>query len=210
VAKINVLIVDDEALLREGLHAMLEKENFISEIVGAEDEEGFVQQLATNRIDVILLDIRLRKTSGFELLKRLQAFSYQPKVIAVTGLDSVDVIINLLKLNVHGIVYKLDGYGEIIKAIRAVSTNGTYFPENILKIIQVNAQRWNDTPTVLFSFQEMELLRAIASGATTKEFAAELKMSPGTAETYRIRLMKKVGVSNTAGLLAYAFRNGIL
>lgn len=102
----------------------------------------------------------------------------RPKVIAVTGLDGVELIINLLKSGVHGIVYKLDGYGEIVNAIKTISISGTYFPENILKIIQSNAQRWDDVPTTLLSFQEKELLKEIAKGATTKEIAEELKMSP--------------------------------
>lgn len=208
--KINILIVDDEALLRQGLSALLEKEQFINSIYQAEDEQTFITQLSANRIDIILLDIRLRKTNGLELLKKLQSHDQSPKVIAVTGLDGVEVIINLLKAGIHGIVYKLDGYGEIIKAIKNVLLSGSYFPENILKIIQSNAQRWEEIPTVLLTFQEKELLKAIADGATTKEIATDLKMSPSTAETYRIRLMKKMGVSNTAALLAYAFRNGIL
>jgi DNA-binding NarL/FixJ family response regulator len=86
----------------------------------------------------------------------------------------------------------------------------SYFPANILRIIQSNAQRWDDVPGVILTFQEKELLKAIASGATTKEIGPQLKMSPATAETYRTRLMKKVGVPNTAALLAYAYRNGIL
>lgn len=208
--KINILIVDDEALLRQGLRSMLEKEDFISNIYEAEDEITFLNQLSSHRISIILLDIRLRTTSGLELMKKINSLDTQPSVIAVTGLDGVDVIINLLKAGVNGIVYKLDGYNEIFKAIKAVLSSGSYFPENILKIIQTNAARWGAIPSIILSFQEKELLKAIAGGSTTKEIASDLKMSHATAETYRIRLMKKLGVSNTAALLVYAFRNGIL
>jgi DNA-binding NarL/FixJ family response regulator len=208
--KMNVLIVDDEALLRQGLSTMLQKEDFIDTILEAEDEPTFTQQLSLHVIDIILLDIRLRKTNGLELVKKLKLAEQQPKVIAVTGLDGVEVIINLLKSGVHGIVYKLDGYSEILQAIRTVLRSGTYFPENILRIIQANAHHLGNVPTILLSFQEKELLKTIASGSTTKQIATELKMSESTTETYRVRLMKKLGVSNTAALLAYAFRNGIL
>jgi DNA-binding NarL/FixJ family response regulator len=208
--KINVLIVDDEALLREGLRSMLEKEIFIGKVIEASDADEFSRQLEANTVNVILMDIRLRKSSGLELIKHLKTAEHPAKVIAVTGLDGVELILNLLKLGVHGIVYKLDGYGEIVKSIRNVNQAGSYFPENILKIIQTNAHRWEELPSVMLSFSEKELLKAIANGDTTKEIALNLKMSPATAETYRIRLMKKVGVSNTAALLAYAFRNGIL
>jgi DNA-binding NarL/FixJ family response regulator len=208
--KINILIVDDEALLREGLRAMLQKENFVKGVFEADDESKFEERLLSDAIDLILLDVRLRTTNGFDLLKKLKSLNLQPKVIAVTGLDGTEVIINLLKSGVNGIVYKLDGYNEISKAIKNVMSAGTYFPLSVLKVIQSNAQRWQDTPSVLLTFQEKELLKAIATGETTKEIAVQLKMSESTTETYRVRLMRKVGVPNTAALLAYAFRNGIL
>jgi DNA-binding NarL/FixJ family response regulator len=210
VNKINILIVDDEVLLRQGLRSMLEKEDFIRGIYEADDETTFIGALESQKIDVILLDIRLRKISGMELLRKLHAMGQKCLVIAVTGLDGIEIILNLLKSDVHGIVYKLDGYSEIVKAIKTVQVTGSYFPENIVKIIRSNANRWEHVPPVLFSFQENELLKAIAEGSTTKEIASDLKLSPSTAETYRIRLLKKVGVPNTAALLAYAFRNGLL
>lgn len=204
------MIVDDETLLRQGLKAMLEKEDFINAIYEAEDEETFLNQITAHKIDILLLDIRLRETSGFELIKKMAGLGISPAVIAVTGLDGHEVIVNLLRAGVQGIVYKLDGYGEISKAIKMVLRFGSYFPGNIVKIIQRNAGRWETIPSVSLTFQEKELLKAIAGGSTTKEIASELKMSQATTETYRIRLMKKLGVSNTAALLVYAFRNGIL
>lgn len=204
------MIVDDETLLRQGLKAMLEKEDFINAIYEAEDEETFLNQITAHKIDILLLDIRLRETSGFELIKKMVGLGISPAIIAVTGLDGHEVIVNLLRAGVQGIVYKLDGYGEISKAIKMVLRFGSYFPGNIVKIIQRNAGRWETIPSVSLTFQEKELLKAIAGGSTTKEIASELKMSQATTETYRIRLMKKLGVSNTAALLVYAFRNGIL
>ena len=125
-------------------------------------------------------------------------------------MEGVELIINLLKSGVDGIVYKLDGYEEIRKTIKSILASGNYFPDNILKIIQSNAREWDSTPTVILSVQELGILKALARGSITKEIANELKMAEATAETYRLRLMKKVGVHNTAALLAYAYRNGIL
>ena len=107
-------------------------------------------------------------------------------------------------------MYKLDGYEEIRKTIRSILDSGNYFPDNVLKVIQSNAKAWDNIPSVLLNHQELNILKAIARGSITKEIANELNMAQGTAETYRLRLIKKVGVSNTAALLAYAYRNGIL
>jgi DNA-binding NarL/FixJ family response regulator len=208
--KISILVVDDETLLRQGLTVMLEREPFIKAIYEAGNAEEFRNHVTTKIIDIVLLDIRLGKSNGLELLKYLKETKNPPKVIAVTGLEGVELIINLLKANCDGIVYKLDGYKEIIKTINSILSDQSYFPEKILKIIQNNAKRWGQTPSVLLSFHEKELLKAIAGGGTTKQIASDLRLKVTTAETYRIRLMKKVGVSNTASLLAYAYRNGIL
>ena len=208
--RINILLVDDEALIREGLRSLLEKEPFIAKIYEASDANEFHAQISKHKIDIILLDIRLRNTTGVELLESLRNHNQRPKTIAVTGMEGVELIINLLKAGVDGIVYKLDGYEEIRKTIKSILASGNYFPEKILRIIQSNAKRWDNMPSVTLSIQELEILKAIARGSITKEIASELKMTEATAETYRIRLVKKVGVSNTAALLAYAYRNGIL
>jgi DNA-binding NarL/FixJ family response regulator len=208
--KIKVLIVDDEALIREGLRSLLEKEPFVSAIYEASDAAQFHEHISSHRIDLVLLDIRLRNTTGVELLESLKKLEQTPKVIAVTGMEGVELIINLLKLGVDGIVYKLDGYDEIRKTIKSILSNGNYYPEKVLRIIQSNAKSWQSTPTVVLTEKELNILRAIARGAITKEIANELKMAEATAETYRLRLIKKLGVSNTAGLMAYAYRNGIL
>lgn len=208
--KINILLVDDEALFREGLRSLLEKEPFIANIYEAGDAEQFREQISNGRIDVVLLDVRLRNTSGVTLLETISKMSPRPKTIAVTGMEGVELIVNLLKGGVDGIVYKLDGYDEIRKTIKSTLASGNYFPDRILKIIQSNARSWEKTPTVVLTAQELNILKAISRGAITKEIAGELKMSLATAETYRVRLIKKVGVSNTAALLAYAYRNGIL
>lgn len=208
--RLNILLVDDEALIRQGLRSLLEKEPFIAKIYEASDADEFNAHISKHKIDIILLDIRLRNTTGIELLKSLKSKNQQPKTIAVTGMEGVELIINLLKAGVDGIVYKLDGYEEIRKTIKSIMASGNYFPQNILRIIQTNAKRWDNIPSVTLSVQELEILKAIARGSITKEIALQLKMSEATAETYRIRLVKKVGVSNTAGLLAYAYRNGIL
>lgn len=208
--KVNLLLIDDEALIREGLRALLEKEPFVGNILEAGDSEQLHHHLSSSRIDVVLLDIRLRNTTGVELIDAIKKLEPCPKVIVVTGMEGVELIINLLKGGVDGIVYKLDGYEEIRKTIRSTLVSGNYFPEKILKVIQSNASKWDNMPSVMLTMQEMDILRALARGSITKEIAQELKMAEGTAETYRLRLIKKVGVPNTAALLAYAYRNGIL
>ncbi|MEP6735525.1 MAG: response regulator transcription factor [Chryseolinea sp.] len=207
--KINILVVDDEALIREGLKALLEKEPFIHTIFLAANRMEFEKHIANN-IGIVLMDFRLLNTNGIELLELLKKHENPPRIIVLTGLEGSELIMNLLQAGVHGIVYKLDGYQELIKTIHKIQEVGSYFSEKILNVIKANAHKWDTVPPVVLSFSERELLKAIASGLTTKEIAPFLKMSEATTETYRIRLIRKVGVHNTAGLLAYSYRNGLL
>ena len=208
--RINILLVEDEVLIRQGLRALLEKEEFVKEIFEAGNANEFHHQLSSHQVDVVLLDMKLPGVKGQELLVELMKKENHPKVIAVTGLEGVELIINLLKSGINGIIFKLDGYAEIVKAIREVIVSGYYFQERISGIIQANAYRWDHIPPVSLNFQESEMLKIIASGLTTKQIAAELKMTESTTETYRTRLIKKLGVPNSAALLAYAYRNGLL
>lgn len=209
MSKLNLLLVEDETLIREGLRSLLEKETFVKGIYEAANALEFREEIK-RQIDIVLMDFRLSDSNGLELLPLLNDVPDPPKVIVLTGLEGTELIINLLKAGVHGIVYKLDGYKEIINTIRKVLETGNFFSDKIVNIIQTNAHRWEHVPTVLLTLPERDLLRAIADGLTTKEISTLLKMTEATAETYRVRLIKKVGVHNTAGLLAYAFRNGIL
>jgi two-component system response regulator NreC len=208
--RINILLVDDETLIRQGIRALLEKETFVKDIYEASNAAEFADQTSRRAIDLILLDMRLPGTKGQELLAGMKRIDDHPKVIAVTGLEGVELIVNLLKYGVNGIVFKLDGYSEIVRAICEVIDVGHYFNSKITTIIQNNSHRWDHVPPVVLSFQENELLKIIASGLTTKEIAIRLKMTEATTETYRTRLIKRLGVPNSAALLAYAFRNGIL
>lgn len=209
ISRFNFLLVEDEALIREGLRSLLEKENFVKEIFEASNAKEFKEQIK-KEIHIVLMDFRLIDTNGLDLLAMLKKEVNQPKVIMLTGLEGTELLMNLLKAGVGGIVYKLDGYKEILSTIKGVLEKGVYFSPKILNLIQINAHRWDHVPPVVLSLPERDLLKAIASGYTTKEIASRLKMRESTAETYRIRLIKKMGALNTADLIAYAYRNGIL
>ena len=208
--KLKLLLVEDEALVREGMRALLEKEPFVSEIHEAASGEDAIQELLNNKIDLVLIDIRMPGINGTEVIKHIRLEYSHIKIIAVTGLEGVELVINLLRLGVNGIVYKLSGFQEILKAIVSVLEKGSYFPDQILELIKHNADRWENVPPVNLSDKDKLLLQAIVDGFTTKQLADRLNMSERTAETYRQRLIRKVGMSNTAGLIAYAFRNGII
>jgi DNA-binding NarL/FixJ family response regulator len=208
--KLNILLVEDEVLIRQGLRALLEREEFVRFVYEAGNAKEFREVFSAQQVDMILLDIKLPGVGGLDLISELNRRENRPYIIAITGFDGVELIVNLLKAGVSGIVFKLDGYGEVVRTIQEVIRIGHYYQDKVSQLIQDYAHYWEDVPPVSLSFQENELLRIIASGFTTKEMAVQLKMTEATTETYRTRLIRKIGVPNTAALIAYAFRNGIL
>lgn len=208
--KANFLLVENDALLRQGFTGLLSREYFVRNIYEASNAQEFESQMTAHTIDVVLLDIHLGAVSGMELLMDLRKKPIQPKVIVITGLEGSELVINLLKAGVDAITSKLDGYPEIRKAIQQVLSGGTYFPPRVMEVIRNNAQRLGNIPPVTLTKREKELLLALAKGLTTKEIAVQFKMTVVTTETYRVRLIKKAGVPNTAALIAYAYNNGIL
>jgi DNA-binding NarL/FixJ family response regulator len=207
--KFNFLLVEDETLIREGLKSLLQQEVFVGTISEAANRREF-QKVFTAEIDFVLLDFKLRDTNGLELMQLIKSAGRPVKVIMLTGLEGNELILNLLKAGVNGIVYKLDGYNEIRKTIEKVLRNENCFTEKVLTIIQQNAHRWDNLPPVTLTFTEKEMLQALTRGLTTREISELTRMTETTIETYRVRLMKKVGVPNTAALIAYAYRNGVL
>ncbi len=203
-------MVDDDVLLREGLRSLLISESGIADVLEARDASGCLGILKTKKIDLVLLDIRLPGTNGLELLYEIRSLHPDLPVVVVTGLEGTELLVNLLKAGVNGIAFKLDGFKAVLEAINQVRSHGQYFPERILTVIKIFSHRWDHVPKVLLTYQEKEVLRAIHDGLTPKELAALLKLPENTAETYRGRLLKKVKVPNTAALLAFAYRNGLL
>lgn len=208
--KLNLLLADDETLVRDGMKSLLEKEPFIRNIYEASSGQEVMDVMSVYKIDLLLLDIRMPGLNGTEIIQKIRQHNDYLKIIVVTGLDGVELVINLLRLGVNGIVYKLHGFNEILKSILSVMERGSYYPDQVLGVIKQHAERWENVPPVSLSEKDKLLLCAIVDGLTTKQMADKLHMSERTAETYRQRLIKKVGMQNTAGLIAYAFRNGII
>jgi two-component system response regulator DegU len=208
--KLNLLLVEDEVMVREGFRAMLEREPFTTQVHEAGNGSETLTTLHAKTIDLILLDIRLKDIHGVELARKIRNLFPDVKIIAVTGLDGAELILNLLKSGIHGFVQKMNGFDQIRKAIQAVAEDGQYFPERVVNTIKQNLDHWESPPPVQLTDKELELLRAIVAGLTTKEIADKLQLAMRTVETNRVRLMKKTNTFNTAGLIAYSFRNGII
>lgn len=203
-------MVDDATAFRDGIRSILKLEPFVDSIYEAWDEASFMQAVNNYAIDIILLDFRLRGVNGLELFKKLKCSGKRPRVIAITEWYGPELAISLFKAGVDALVHKLDGYDGISEAMGNVLESESYFSEGVMKAVHDNQDRLDKIPSVLLTPKEKDFFKALAAGHTTKEIASLMEMTVGATEQFRIKLFRKFGVHNTPGLLAFAFRNGLL
>ena len=212
---IRVLIADDHALLRAGLRMLLSAQEDI-EVVG-EAGDGLqalarIRQLAP---DVALLDITMPGMGGLEVLPQIRESSPRTRILILTMHDDEGYLRKALAGGACGYILKQAADTELLSAIRAVHAGGTYLHAAHTKLlledmIDRHKARPSEEPEVRLSPREEEVLRLIALGYTNQQAADALYLSVKTVETYRARLMSKLGLHSRADLVRYAMEKGLL
>ncbi|HYG03726.1 MAG TPA: response regulator transcription factor [Chryseosolibacter sp.] len=208
--QLTLLLAEDEIMVRQGLKALLYQQPNIRIIHEAGNSDEVLAVLASNNVDIILLDVRMPGMQCILLVEQIRRNYPDVKILVITGLFGTELIFNLLKAGIHGFVQKMNGFDEIEKAIDQIMISNQYLSSDVIEIIQQNVSYWKYVPPIKLTEKEVALLKAIVSGLTTKAIAEKFDIPASSAETNRNRLMKKTGTQNTAELIAYAFRNGII
>lgn len=213
---INILIVDDHKLVRDGIKTMLEsKEDYYTFII-TEASEGkkAVEYVNKFNYDIILMDQQMPGLSGAETVLKIIAKRPDAKILAVSNYDEVAYINDMLKSGAKGYVLKNIDPDELIKAIETVISGKNYYANDIaIKLINVNTLGENSSKTNKkegLSKREMEILKLIASEYNNEQISTKLKIAKRTVDSHRQNLLNKLGVKNTAGLINYAYRNKLI
>ncbi|MBI2779470.1 MAG: response regulator transcription factor [Gammaproteobacteria bacterium] len=208
---IKILLVEDHAIVREGLKLMLEGAEDIQVVGEAANGNDAIQWLRKDRLNMVLLDISLPGKSGLEVLKRIQIERPGLPVLILSMYPEDQYAVRVLKAGAAGYLSKESAPGQLVKAIRKVAHGGRYISEYAaerlageLDFKPVNA------PHELLSNRELEILCKIASGKTPAQIAEELHLSIKTIGTYRARTLRKMNMKNTAELIRYAIKNGLV
>ncbi|HAL57250.1 MAG TPA: DNA-binding response regulator [Bacteroidetes bacterium] len=213
-SKIRLLLVDDHPVVREGIKFSLAKKRNIDIVGEASDGKQAIRKAKKLSPDVILLDINMPRVSGLEAARRLRSASPKSKILAFTMHDSKEYVLRISRLGAKGYVFKDDSPADVVRAIEAVHKGGVYFSPRASKHIlkeYVRATMNTEDSTILgLSQQEYEVLRCIASGLSSKEIAAQLKVSARTVDTHREHIMEKLDIRTVAGLTRYAIREGLV
>ncbi|MGZ7064371.1 MAG: response regulator [Candidatus Angelobacter sp.] len=206
---VRILLADDHAVLRQGLRALLEREGF--EVVGeASDGREAVKLCAKFRPDVALLDVTMPLLNGIDAAREIGKTSPATRLVLLTMHTEDHLVLESLRAGVRGYVLKTRAAAELIQAIRAVCKGEMYLTQSISRTI-VQAFLAKDTlPDSPLTDRERQVLQLVAEGKTTKEIASLLGISVKTAESHRSNIMEKLNIHETAGLVRYAIRSGLI
>jgi DNA-binding NarL/FixJ family response regulator len=209
--KINVLLVDDHKLIRDGLKSIIKTTkniNVVDEFSNGTDAIKFLEKEA-HTIDVILMDITMPGLSGIDTTEIIKKLHPKINVIALTMHAEEAYIIKMMKAGALGYVLKDSSQEVLIEAIKKVAENEKYYSKEVsMKLITLflNDVIPNDPE---LSERELEIIKHIAKGSTNRTIAEEVDISDRTVETHRRNIMKKLNVKNTAELIGYSIKNGL-
>ena len=211
----RLVLVEEHAILREGLRALLELESDLS-IVGEATNVGealeTVQRLSP---DLVLTDVALAGRSGIELIAGLRERRTEAKLLILTAHNSEEYIRAALNAGAHGYVLKDASRKELLQAIRIVLSGQTYLCASVTaKVVhgylRPKSEESGVSPTSLVTEREREVLTRVALGRSNKLIARELALSVKTVEKHRANLMRKLTLHNTAAVTRFAIRNGMV
>lgn len=207
--KINIVVADDHQLFRDGLKAMLQAWGQVNIVGEASHGSVLLTVLASQTPDIVLLDISMPQGSGIDLLATIKERFPNVKCIMLTMHEDVQYVLRSLKQGADGYLLKDAAEEELKTAIREVYEGNKYFKNKISDMIVANLSGARAPETIL-SEREIQIIRLVAEGKITKEIADQLYVSVRTIETHRSRIMKKLGVSNTAEMIQMAYKKKLI
>ncbi|MBC8156102.1 MAG: response regulator transcription factor [Bacteroidetes bacterium] len=216
--KIKLALVDDHTMFRQGLATVLRQVHDFDLILEAANGQEFIDKLPGQVPDVVLLDLQMPVLDGPATADYMRDTYPLVKVIVLTMHDEDRMVLHLLEKGVVGYLLKDADTAEVEKAVRKVLDEGLYLTDFVSRAM---LRKMTHKPTVarpptlynskvVLSEREKEVLRLICQGLSTAEISEKIFLSPRTVEGHRLRILEKTGTKNTAGMVAYAFINGLV
>jgi DNA-binding NarL/FixJ family response regulator len=210
--KLNLLIVDDHKLFREGLKLLLANLEEVGEIWEAADGEIFLQMIKTCHPDLVLMDIEMPKVNGIDATVRALEQFPELKIMALSMFGDEEYFQKMIDAGVCGFLLKNSDFSEVRKAITTVVQGNNYFTEEILyKLVnRFKSRSPLPEPPVTLSDREQEVLLLICKGFSNQEIAEQLFISKRTVDHHRASLLTKTNTRNGASLVIYAIKNKMI
>jgi len=206
---LRILLADDHQIVRQGLKAILEREGF--NVVGeASDGHEAVRRARELHPDVAVLDLTMPLLTGIGAAREIIQAEPKAKTVLLTVHTEEQYVLEALRVGVRGYVLKSRAAGELVQAIRDVSKGLIYLSPGISQAVVEAYLGKTEFPSEPLTARELQVLQLVAEGKTTKEVAALLGVSFKTAESHRTHIMEKLDIHETAGLVRYAIRRGLV
>ena len=210
------MIADDHKVVLDGLVALLQAEEDFTIGDTAYNGKQVLELIRNREYDVCILDINMPELDGIQTAKLIKEERPECKIIILTTYREKEIITRLLQIGVSGYLLKNSTLQELVSAIKKVAANGYYFSDEIQAAIlhdytlTVAPPGKETTLAISLTQREKEVLGLLSKEYTNEKIAASLNISYRTVETHRKNMMQKTGASNLAGLLRYAYSNGLL
>jgi len=206
---IRIVLADDHVLVRQGLKSLLEREGF-QVVAEASDGQEALRHVESLRPDIAVMDISMPTLNGLNAAREMSCSSPKTKTILLTQHDESQYIRDALEAGVKGYVLKSQVASDLLLAIRQVSLGRVYLSPGVSSAVMEAYQSKSEKSKNSLTLRERQVLQLIAEGKSTKDVASLLGISVKTAESHRTRLMQKLDIHETASLVLYAVRNGIV
>lgn len=205
----RIVLADDHVLVREGLKSLLEREHF-QVMAEASDGQEAVRLVEVHHPDIAILDISMPTLNGIDAARGITRSAPKTKVILLTQHEEEQYIHEALEAGVKGYVLKNQVANDLIQAIRQVGRGEFYLSPGISRAVMEAFRNKSERPADPLTARERQVLQLIAEGKSTKDTASVLGISVKTAESHRMRLMQKLDIHETASLVRYAVRRGLI
>jgi DNA-binding NarL/FixJ family response regulator len=212
---IRVVLVDDQTLVRRGIRSLLELAGDIEIVAEAADGEEGIATILRERPDVVLLDVRMPKKDGLEVLRELQAAGALPPTVLLTTFDDDEVLLEAVKAGARGYLLKDVSLEQLTDAIRSVAGGGTMIrpalTERVLRGLEHVRRDFDalDPPDPLTK-REVEILRLMAGGYSNREIADALGAAEGTVKNHASSILSKLGVRDRTRAVLKALERGYI
>ena len=210
MSQINVMLVDDHAVVRMGFKMLLESDTDIKVVAEAESGEQAIQRFVEFKPHVVVMDITMPGIGGLEAIERILAKDSSAKILVLSAHEDSVHPKRVLNAGAMGYLTKRSAAEEMIKAIRVVATGKKYLEASVAQQMAIQQLSGDQNPVDVLSPREFEVFMALAKGKTTNEIAETLFLSPRTVGTHLYNIKQKLNANNSAEIALIAMRSGLL
>jgi len=206
--KTRILLVDDHAILLDGIKSLLQKEDGLEVVAQTSTAEEALEYLKYNEVDIVITDFHMPGMDGLALVNTVKRVQPNAKTIVLSMHDETHLVKEILRAGVNGYVLKKDSHKELLQAINEVHKGNVYLSNDINKLLITNLQ--NPDEGRLLTDREREILKLIAKEYSNKQIAEELFISERTVETHRKNIFRKTATNSLVGLIKFAYANNLI